>query len=233
MKRPACSIIIPTLNEVDQIERTLSAARHSFRGSAEYIVVDGGSTDGTAQLARATGAVVLSSSGGRGQQLQCGLLAARGQVTLFLHADTLLPANAAEQVDRVLRNPACVGGAFALDFAYGSQRPLLLRVLARAITLRSRLFRTATGDQTIFARTAVLHAVGGVPTEPLFEDVRLFGRLRRAGRVVILPARVRTSPRLWHRVGPLRLILLHLGFRLLYAIGVSPARLARWYPAYR
>lgn len=229
--KPAHSIVIPTLNEADQIEPTLRAARRAFGDSAEYIVVDGGSTDGTVQLARAAGALVLNAPAGRGRQLQNGLAAARGGVTLFLHADTLLPADAAEQVDQLLRDPACVGGAFGLDFAEGGGQPLLLRVLARAITLRSRLFRTATGDQTIFARTAVLHAVGGVPRDPLFEDVRLFQRLRNAGRVAILPARVRTSPRLWHRVGPLRLILLHVGFRLLHAVGVPPALLARWYPA--
>jgi rSAM/selenodomain-associated transferase 2 len=223
------SVIIPTLNEVEQIADTLSAARRAFGASAEYIVVDGGSRDGTPDAARALGAIVLTGPAGRGLQMQTGASAARGEVMLFLHADTLLPADSATQLTRALRDPAVVGGAFALDFTFEQQRPLIMSVLARAITLRSHLFRTATGDQCIFARSIVLHAIGGVPREPLFEDVLLFRRLRAAGRVVILPARVKTSPRLWQRVGPFKLIVLHLGFRLLHGIGVAPARLARWY----
>ena len=223
------SVIIPTLNEVEQIADTLSAARRALGASAEYIVVDGGSRDGTLEAARALGATVLTCPAGRGQQLQTGASAARGEVILFLHADTLLPADSAIQLSRALRDPAVVGGAFALDFTFERQRPFIMSMLAKAITLRSRLFRTATGDQCIFARSIVLHAIGGVPREPLFEDVLLFRRLRAAGRVVILPAHVKTSPRLWQRVGPFKLIVLHLGFRLLHGMGVTPTRLARWY----
>jgi rSAM/selenodomain-associated transferase 2 len=223
------SVIIPTLNEAQHIAGTLSAARRTFGARAEYIVVDGGSGDGTADIARAHGALVINRAAGRGQQLQTGLDAARGEAVLFLHADTLLPADAMEQVTHALGAAGCVGGAFALDFAFEQWRPPIMRLLARAITLRSRVFRTATGDQCIFARSSVLRALGGVPREPLFEDVLLFRKLRSAGLVKILPARVKTSPRLWQRVGPLRLILLHLGFRLLHGVGVPPARLARWY----
>ena len=223
------AVIIPALNEARFIETTLSAARGALP-DAQLIVVDGGSTDGTAQIAAAHGAQVLHATPGRGNQMHAGAAASSREVIIFLHADTLLPADAAPALERALTDPNVVGGAFS--FGFGTERvPFILRQLARGITLRSALFKTATGDQAIFARREVLERIGGVQNIPLFEDVRLFRQLRRAGRVVILPTAIATSPRLWQQVGPLRLIAIHLLFRLLHALGVSPNTLARWYPA--
>lgn len=222
------SVVIPTLNEGARIERTIASARAALDGP-EIVVVDGGSLDATRARAERAGAIVIASPRGRGLQLDRGARHSSGRVVVFLHADTTLPADAGRVLQQALAEPDVVGGAFR--FGFDQRVPFVLRQLARGITLRSTVFKTATGDQAIFATRAALQSIGGVPHVPLFEDVRLFGALRRHGRVVILPAAIGTSPRLWQQVGPIRLIGIHLLFRLLHALGVSPARLAGWYPA--
>lgn len=228
--KPHYSIVIPTLNEKHRLRATLAAARAAFAPDAEFIVSDGGSTDGTADLAAAEGAVVLTGAAVRGEQLDRGFRNAHGTVCIFLHADTLVPASAAAAIATALADGDTIGGAFSVEL--GDDRKGL-RLLERAINLRTQLFRTATGDQVIFARTAVLHAIGGVPHVPLFEDVRLCRALKRTGRFVILRERVETSARLWQQVGTSRGIALHLSFRMLHALGVPPSLLARFYPAAR
>ena len=227
---PVISVIIPTLNESRRLPACLTAARAAFGEHAEYIVTDGGSTDTTLDLARFAGARVVTGSRGRGAQLQGGFETARGDICVFVHADTLVPAGAGKIIERALQDPQVSGGAFSLEFNEKSRR---LNALQAAINLRARLFRSATGDQVIFARTKTLSATGGVPRVPLFEDVRMCRALRRAGRFVILKERVGTSARLWQDKGTARGILLHLTLRGLHALGASPALLARFYPSPR
>jgi rSAM/selenodomain-associated transferase 2 len=224
------SIIIPTLNESRRLEQALRAARTAFGDDAEYIITDGGSTDGTVDIARLANAGVVTGPRGRGEQLHLGFEAASGDVCVFVHADTAVPASARNAIAAALEDPRVAGGAFALEFQEKSRR---LEWLARAINVRARIFRSATGDQVIFARSTILHAIGGVPRVPLFEDVRLCRALRRKGRFVILRDRVGTSARLWKNMGATRGVLLHLTFRGLHALGASPARLARYYPSPR
>ena len=220
---PRFSVLIPTLNEAAQIALTLAAARNAFGDEAEYIVCDGHSTDDTAVIAEGTGASVIRSERGRGQQLDAALRAARGDVCVLLHADTLLPDDAHALIEGALTR--AIGGAFYLRF----NEPRLAW-LARAINFRTRLFRSATGDQAIFALRSVLLGVGGVPHEDLFEDVRLWRKLKRAGRLQLVHAEVTTSARLWVKLGTWRGIFLHLRLRALHALGVPPRRLARLYP---
>lgn len=228
--QPRCSVVIPTLNEADNIGQTLRAAKVAFGAEAEYLVVDGGSTDQTVGIAEREDARVVRGLLGRGLQLQAGAEAARGTVVLFLHADTRLPADAGAAVESALTDPQVVGGSFRIGFdSTDGPLPFPLRWLAPGINLRSWLFNTATGDQAIFARRAVLDVIGGVPPLPLFEDVRLYRALRKAGRVVLLRCTVQTSARRWRKAGPMRLILLHLFLRALHTAGVSPARLAKLY----
>lgn len=219
------SIITPTLNESARLAQTLASARAAFGGDAEYIVVDGGSADTTTDIAREKGARVLVSERGRGAQLDCGFQAAHGEICVFLHADTVLNTNARDAIAKAIASGA-VGGAFSLEF---TDAPL--RFLAWAINFRSRVFVNPTGDQVIFARTTVLHQIGGVPRVPLFEDVRLCRALRRMGKFVILSETVGTSARLWQKVGTKRGILLHWSFRIMHALGVSPNWLAKHYPS--
>lgn len=228
--KPRYSIIIPTLNETHRLRATMAAARAAFAQDAEFIVSDGGSADGTAELAAAEGAKVLTGPAARGEQLDRGFRNAQGTVCVFLHADTLLPGSAATAIEAALADGDTIGGAFSVEL--GDHRKGL-RLLERAINLRTRVFRSATGDQVIFARTAVLHAIGGVPHVPLFEDVKLCSALKRTGCFVILQERVETSARLWQQVGTSRGIALHLSFRILHALGVPPTLLARFYPTPR
>jgi rSAM/selenodomain-associated transferase 2 len=226
------SVVIPTLNEADDLAATLAAARAGFPG-AEIIVADGGSRDGTCAIAAAGGAQVIKARRGRGAQLGAGAAAARGATVVLLHADTLVPAGAERLVRQALADAAVVGGAFRLAFVApaGQRLPLALRLYERLLAARSRRLGMLTGDQAIFVRADVLRAIGGVPDVPLFEDVRLLQALRRTGRMVLLEEAVQTSPRLFLEHGTVPIALLHAGYRLAHRLGVRPARLARWYAA--
>jgi rSAM/selenodomain-associated transferase 2 len=160
--------------------------------------------------------------------MNAGARASRGDVVLFLHADTMLPERAGDAIRAALADPGVVGGRF--DVRLDSRRPLLA-VVAWMMNQRSRLTGLATGDQGIFVRRSVLDALGGYADIPLMEDIELSRRLKRCGRVAALRLRVTTSARKWEREGVVRTIVLMWTLRLLYALGVAPARLHRWYYA--
>lgn len=224
------SVVVPTLNESGWIGPTLERARSVLGGDAELIVVDGGSVDDTRDRAREAGATrVLRCRPGRGRQLNAGARAARGRVLLFLHADTRL-----EQGSREAILEAAAGGADLGCHRFGVYPPPRRfgrwSLLERAVNLRSRLFRTATGDQAIFATRSHLRRTGGFPDQPLFEDVGFVARSRRAGgRFRILPITARTSRRRWESAGFITTVLLHLGLRAGHALRIPPGRLAEWY----
>jgi len=218
------SIVIPALNEEATLAATVASARGP--GVREVIVVDGGSSDGTADLARHLAARVLSAPRGRALQMNAGAAAATGTVLLFLHADTLLPEGFDTAVLTALQNPLVVGGRFDLLLMPSS---FLLALTATLINLRSRLSRIATGDQAIFVRRRVFGDLGGFPELPLMEDIAFSRALKRAGGVACLRQKVTTSSRRWRRDGVLRTILLMWSLRLLYFCGVSPERLRRAY----
>jgi rSAM/selenodomain-associated transferase 2 len=224
--QPALSIIVPVLDEAENLARLLPHLRERCPG-AEVIVVDGGSVDGTARMAPVWPDVrYLASDRGRARQMNAGARAARGDVLLFLHADTLLPPGAPDAIAQALADPAVVGGRFDVSFA--SPR-LAFRVIAACMNRRSRWSGIATGDQAIFVRRGVFEALGGYPDIPLMEDVELSARLRRRGRIGCLGSRVITSARKWEREGIVRTVLLMWALRLLYFCRVGPARLHRWY----
>ena len=196
--------------------------------SAEIIVVDGGSSDDTVE--RAAGrARIVRSPGGRGRQLDAGARSAGGDVLLFLHADSWPNPESGKALAAALARPDVVGGCFQVRLRGPSAHRPIARILARAISARSRLFRTATGDQAIFCRRSVYADAGGFARYELFEDVIFYRRLRRLGKVVVLNATVHTSDRRWRANGYLRTIATHLGLRLLFLLGVAPNRLAKMY----
>jgi rSAM/selenodomain-associated transferase 2 len=191
------------------------------------VVVDGGSRDASAAVVgRHPGVRWLVSAPGRARQMNAGARVTRGDVLVFLHADTRLPDGALEAIEAALADPRVVGGRF--DVAFDSARPVL-RLTAALMNVRSRLSGIATGDQTIFVRRAVFEALGGFPDIALMEDVELSRRLKRRGRLARLRLRVTTSARKWEREGPVRTVLLMWMLRLLYFLGASPRRLHRWY----
>ncbi len=218
------SVIIPTLNE----EENLPAAVASARAPAvrEVIVVDGGSSDATARIAAERADRVLHGPRGRAAQMNAGAAAARGQVLLFLHADTRLPAGFDAAVARAFADPGVVGGRFDVRLLPSSP---LLWLTGTLMNLRSRLTRIATGDQAIFVRADVFRQLGGFKDIPLMEDVELSRALKRRGRIACLRARVVTSSRRWRRNGVIRTILLMWTLRFLHFCGVSPHRLHRAY----
>jgi rSAM/selenodomain-associated transferase 2 len=218
------SVIIPVLNE----ELTIGPALQSVLclEPDEILVVDGGSTDRTRELAASMGVKVLSSERGRARQMNAGAHLARGEMLLFLHGDTRLPASALADIRGAMRNPSTAGGRFdiALDGA-----GWLLKWIGAMISLRSRLSRVATGDQAIFVRREVFARLGGYPDIPLMEDVALSRALKRVGRVACLKSRVITSARRWQTEGVWRTICRMWTLKLLYLLGVSPFRLKRFY----
>jgi len=193
------------------------------------VVVDGGSDDGGRELLRSSDLTCISAPRGRASQLNAGATAGRGDVILFLHADTELPADACAQIDAAVTAGA-VGGFFRVRL--DSQRPLL-RLVSWMITQRSGLTGVATGDQAIFVTHEAFVLLGGVPPLPLFEDVELCTRLRGLGKVVRLPGTVTTSARRWEDHGPWRTILRMWLLRAGYTLGLSPRILARYYAATR
>jgi rSAM/selenodomain-associated transferase 2 len=222
------SIIIPVLNEEREIHRLLAGFEPQIiEGEIEVIVVDGGSRDKTIEILRQNDLVRLIEFGlpNRGLQMNAGASIARGQILLFLHADIRLPRAAIETINHAISNERASGGCFQIHFPVDA--PLSLRIIAGGINLRSRLFRTATGDQAIFARREAFTAVGGYRDIPLMEDVAFFNQIKKLGRVLILDERVEVSPRRWLKYGVWRTMLLMYFLRFCYWIGISPFTLKR------
>ena len=220
------SVIIPVLNEAKHLERILSRLRAICPG-AEVIIVDGGSEDGTNTVARRFPWVrYLSSRRGRARQMNAGAKVANGEVLLFLHADTLLPAGANAAILGAFNDPEVVAGRF--DVRFDTPRPVF-KVIAFFINLRSRLTNICTGDQALFVRRKTFEELRGYPEIPLMEDVELAKRLKRKGAMSCLRLKVITSARKWEQGGVLRVVLLMWMLRFLYCVGVGPERMHRWY----
>ena len=223
---PSLSIIVPTLDEEARIGAALSALAPLRRRGAELIVTDGGSRDRTVEIARPLADRVIEAPRGRGAQMNAGAAAARGDVLLFLHADTSLPPEADRLVLEGLRSAAAQWGRF--DVRIDGESPLL-PIVAALMNARSRLTGIATGDQAMFVRRAAFVAAGGFPEIPLMEDVELSNRLKRVSRPLCLAARVVTSGRRFDERGAIRTILLMWRLRLAFWLGAPPAALARRY----
>ena len=215
------TIVVPVLNEAGGIGEALGALAPLRVRGHEVIVIDGGSTDGSAEIAAPLCDQLVRSPRGRATQMNAGAHRARGDALVFLHADTRLPEGADDLIRAALERSAW--GRF--DVRIASER-WLLRTVACAMNLRSRLTGIATGDQAIFVRR---DACAGFPEIPLMEDIAFSRTMKRRSRPACLRARVTTSPRRWEANGVLRTILLMWRLRLLYALGIPPQRLAREY----
>lgn len=223
---PHLSIIVPALNEAAGIRATLEPLQPLRARGHEVIVVDGGSEDATVALAQPLADRVLVAARGRARQMNAGAQEARGEVLLFLHADTLLPPEADRRVLEELARSSRGWGRF--DLRLTGRHPLL-RLTARLIGLRSRLTGMATGDQAIFVRRDWFEQAGSFPEIPLMEDLALSRALKRRGRPLCLRERVTTSSRRWEERGILRTVLLMWRLRLAYYRGADPHDLARRY----
>lgn len=222
--KPRISVIVPALNEAQQLARVLQRARQG-QGS-EIIVADGASQDETAAVGRRCGALVIQASRGRARQMNAGAAVASGDLLLFLHADTLLPRGYDAEVKRILQLPGVSCGAFRLQLAAALPSLRLIEALAN---WRTRRLQLPYGDQALFLRKVVFDELGGYPDLPIMEDFELVRLLRRRGRVVMAPLAACTSARRWQRLGPWKATLLNQLILAAYLSGVRPATLARWY----
>ena len=220
------SIIVPALDEAERIGALLTGLQAMRARGADVIVVDGGSTDATPTLAAPLADRVIAAPRGRARQMNAGAAQARGEVLLFLHADTTLPDDADWHILDSLRQGKRVWGHF--DVRIGG-RARALRMVAALMNLRSRLTGIATGDQALFMTRAAFESVGGFPDQPLMEDIELSRRLLTLSRPACLPGPAITSGRRWETRGVWRTIFLMWRLRWLYARGVAPARLAERY----
>jgi rSAM/selenodomain-associated transferase 2 len=219
-------VVIPAWNEAARLPRLLDALERCDPRPHEVIVVDGGSEDGTPDLARSRSRLIVAERG-RARQQNAGARAASGEVLWFLHADSLPAGSAIEEIRTAIRG-GCPGGCFRIAFpAEERARHPLLRWIERGINARTRLTRGGTGDQGLFAGRDAFDAAGGFPAWPLFEDVALAAGLRRAGRFAVCRGPLETSARRWLRHGVVRTMVRMWALRLAYLAGASPESLAR------
>lgn len=218
------SIILPVLNEGQQLQQYLLALQELRGADCEIIAVDGGSTDASLSLLQDYCDYVISSAKGRAVQMNAGAAAAHGDTLLFLHADTLLPNNTQAVLKHALKNADW--GRF--DVQLNNPRPIYT-LIATLINWRSRLSKVCTGDQAMFFNDSFFVALGGYANIPLMEDVAICKAAKSKGRFIALNDKVVTSARRWEQNGIVRTVFLMWELRLRYFLGQSPSSLVRRY----
>jgi rSAM/selenodomain-associated transferase 2 len=223
------SVVVPVWNEASTIDAFVRHVR-SRLPMAEIVLVDGGSNDGTWQklqrLADRHRLRLLRSPRGRTRQMNRGAEASRGEVILFLHADSRLPHSCAGAIARLLQEQEICGGCFRLRFP---RQELIYRISDSLGNLAVDLFQIALGDHGIFCRRDTFFRIGGFPEVPLMEDADFYRALKRQGRVRQLRDEIETSPRRYEELGRHRTTFFYLLLLALYLLGVSHARLAEWH----
>jgi rSAM/selenodomain-associated transferase 2 len=226
LPHPQLSIIIPVRNDSEPLLKLLVHLREVLGvpdRSVQVIVVDGESTDDSVAIASGAGALIVRAGAGRGRQLNAGLQAASGDWLWMLHADAL-PSTAAMEWMRQRRIPGW--GRFDVSFDDGA---FDMRLVAGMMNLRSRVSGICTGDQGIFAHRRLLERIGGIPEQPLMEDIELCRRLSRLCPPICPSLTVQTSARRWRHNGWLKTVLAMWRFRLRYWVGVPAEALASEY----
>ncbi len=225
MMNTKISIVIPVLNEAHMIEKTLEILQPLRGRGHEVIVVDGGSSDDSVERAKSFSDRIILTRRGRSCQMNEGAKIARGEILLFLHADTFLPEDADREILGALQGRIGWG---RFDISLSGKHPLL-RVVEYLVNLRSRLTGIATGDQAIFVSRELFQSVCGYPDIDLMEDVALSKSLKQKGHPICLRKKVLTSSRRWEKNGIFRTILHMWHLRLAYFLGQDPNRLSLSY----
>jgi rSAM/selenodomain-associated transferase 2 len=228
MKRTRFSIVIPVLKESDRVNSLIENIEGlTVDGAHEVIVVDGSPTKDTIRAIDNENIVKLVSPKGRARQMNAGASMAKGEILIFLHADTELPCNALKSINSAMAQGRYVGGALQLDF---NSEKIRFRMLARLASLRCLLTRIPYGDQAIFIERDYFSALGGYKDIPIMEDVELMRRIKRKGdKICIVPEKVKTSPRRWEQEGFVYVNVRNAILFASYMLGVSPEKLASFY----
>ncbi len=223
------SVIIPVFHEEALINEAVDRLEGMAPGdTVEVIVVDGDTEGETLKAMSSSTAKGIISGKGRGKQMNAGAAAASGDVVLFLHVDTELPEKAFEEISRAMGTGRFVGGAFDLGIG---DRGVAFRIIERVASLRSRLTRIPYGDQALFFRRDYFLWIDGYRELPMMEDVDLMRRVKKTGgRICFIDKKVKTSARRWKKEGIATCTIRNWTIMLLYLLGVSPVRLAKWYP---
>ncbi|TDX48357.1 TIGR04283 family arsenosugar biosynthesis glycosyltransferase [Orenia marismortui] len=219
------SVVIPVLNEESTIIETLEHVQ-SLSGNKEIIVVDGGSEDNTYNLAQNFTAKVCQTTKGRGHQMNVGAELAEGDVILFLHSDSRLEEGAILAIQDAIEDQKIIGGNFSLKIDDNSWA---LGFISWTSNLRAKYLKLAFGDQGIFVRRKVFSDLGGYPEIELMEDWEFSKKMSKRGKLAYLPNKIYTSARRWHKFGIWKTIFLMHKIKLLYILGVSPAKLNQIY----
>jgi rSAM/selenodomain-associated transferase 2 len=229
MMHPRFSIIIPVLNEEAAINPVIEHIRgfQETAGASEIIVADGNPEGKTIRTIQDKKVITTIGKKGRGNQMNEGAALAQGDILVFLHADTRLPLNAFAHIYSAIYDVSYKAGAF--DLAIASDRPIF-HLIARTASLRSRLTRIPYGDQTLFFRRDYFNTIGGFADIPIMEDVEIMGRVKKRGdSIVLIDQPSLTSARRWEKEGVLKCTLRNWLLICLYASGIPPKRLAKWY----
>jgi rSAM/selenodomain-associated transferase 2 len=218
------SVVIPVLNDREKLPRCLDHIQAV--SGAEIVVVDGGSSDGSPAEAEKYAVKVVRTAPGRARQMNAGAAEAEGDILLFLHVDTVLPAGYQRMVQSAVDDRHAVGGAFT--FAVDGQSSFY-RFIEKTANFRSRHMGVVFGDQAIFATSDAFRAAGGYSDQPIMEDCVLVDSLKKQGRFTILPHKAITSARRWEEAGPLWNSFVNVIITWAYRLGVSPKRLETWH----
>lgn len=224
---PSYSIIIPVLNEAKTINRQIEHL-HALNGNGtcEIIIVDGAPEQDTLQALEHKNVLAMAAPKGRAVQMNTGAAHARGDVLIFLHADTELPPEALKKIDQAIHT-GCVAGAF--DLGIKSRAPAL-KVIEFGANLRTHMTGIPYGDQALFIKRDFFENIGGYKKIPLMEDVEIMQRIKKTGsKICILPERVQTSPRRWETEGALYCTLRNWCLAILFAFNVPPQQLSRFF----
>jgi len=222
--KPQLTIIIPVVNEARHIAVKLQTLQ-ALRNHCQVLLVDGGSEDDSAKIAKPLVDQVIHSPRGRARQMNCGAAHAQAEVLLFLHADTHLPDNAVSLILQAVADGYQWG---RFDVNFDSPQPVF-RLIAFMMNRRSRLTGIATGDQALFMTRQAFQAVAGFPDIALMEDIAVSASLKKLGRPCCLTAKTVTSARRWQQHGIFKTILLMWWLRLRYFFGADPNDLVACY----
>jgi rSAM/selenodomain-associated transferase 2 len=221
------SIVIPTYNEAGNIDELLQEL--VTIPEVEIIVVDGGSSDRTPELVAEYPVKFIVTHPGRASQMNLGAKAAQGEILLFLHADSRLPEDFVQLITKIFRlhqSEKWIAGAFELEISGDLPG---LRMVEKLVHWRSHLLQFPYGDQGIFLRAETFAEVGGFPDLPIMEDFQLVRQLQKLGKIAIVPAKIKTSPRRWQKLGVWQTTIINQLVIVAFFLRISPEKIANFY----